>query len=172
MSNNIGEKILNSGGNAFDAFVATTFAEFVLGEGVTSLAGPLGALLYDSKSKKCFYLDAGFNTPLNLKNKKDVIGVRVPGAPAGLEAISKRFGNLPFNKVLEPTIQLARKGFKLNSLYVDLISLNKKNLKKSEYGRKKFFRNNKPLTKGNILKLPEFAKILESLAKDGSKLYV
>lgn len=169
LANRIGEKILNSGGNAFDAFIATTAAEFVLGEGVTSLAGPLGALLYDSKSKKCYYLDAGFNTPFNSKDKKDIIGARVPGAPAGLEAISKRFGKLPFNKVLEPAIKLALKGFKLNSLYTDLISLNQEKLKKSQYGKQKFFHNNKPLAKGDVLRLPEVAKVIESLSKEGSE---
>ncbi|MBS3066755.1 gamma-glutamyltransferase [Candidatus Pacearchaeota archaeon] len=168
IANRIGEKILNSGGNAFDAFVATTAAECVLGEGVTSLAGPLGALLYGSKSKKCYYLDAGFNTPLNI-GKKDKIGARVPGAPAGLEAISKKFGKLPFHKVLEPAIQLARNGFKLNNLYADLIFFNKEKLKKSQYGKQKFFQNNKPLAKGKILKFPEVAVVLESLAKKGSK---
>lgn len=168
IANQIGEKILNLGGNAFDAFVATTAAEFVLGEGFTSLAGPLVALLYDSKFKKCYYLDAGFNTPIKSR-KKDVTGARVPGAPAGLEAISKRFGKLPFNKVLEPAIHLARRGFRLNSLYADLILLNQEKLKKSQYGKKKFFHNNKPLAKGDILKLPEVADVLESLAKKGSK---
>lgn len=168
LANKIGERILNSGGNAFDAFVATTFAEFILGEGVTSLAGPLSALLYDSKSRKCYYLDAGFNTPIR-NNKKDKTGARVPGAPAGLEAISKKFGKLSFEEVIKPAIQLARKGFKLNDWYSHAILFNKKKLKESKYGKQKFFKNGKPLFKGQILKFPEVAKVLESLAKNGSK---
>lgn len=169
IANRIGEKILNSGGNAFDAFVATTFVEFVSGEGATSLAGPLGALLYNSKSKKVHYLDAGFNTPISHKKRKDKTGARVPGAPAGLEEISKKFGKLPFEAVIKPAIKLAHRGFKLNSLYADLISINKAKLKKTEYGRKNFFQNSKPLAKGDVLKVSEVAKVLESLAKEGSK---
>src|SRR5436305_361897 len=59
LATKIGKDILLEGGNAFDAFVATTAAQYVLSEGVTSLSGPLGALIYDAKSKQVVYLDAG-----------------------------------------------------------------------------------------------------------------
>src|SRR5262245_25734965 len=54
----IGEYILAVGGNAFDAFVATTVAENVLAEGASSLAGPLGVLIYHAEDGLVSYLDA------------------------------------------------------------------------------------------------------------------
>src|SRR5690349_19609779 len=51
----IGEAILAAGGNAFDAFVATTAAENVLSEGASSLAGALGVLVYHARERLVTY---------------------------------------------------------------------------------------------------------------------
>ena len=173
----IGYEILNRGGNAFDAFVAATAAEYVLGESVTSLAGPLGALLYDARVGKAEYLDAGFNTPLDPKQKWDSknpqpgAAALVPGAVAGLEAISKKYGRLSLMDELEPAIKLAESGFVLNSLYSAIIASPEYGglLKQSAYGRKTFFRDAKPLVAGDLLTLPEVASFLRQVAKHGSR---
>ncbi|HET7286762.1 MAG TPA: hypothetical protein VFI71_04800, partial [Pyrinomonadaceae bacterium] len=52
----IGEAVLRSGGNAFDALVATVAAENVLAEGATSLAGSLAVLTYHAKDNAILYL--------------------------------------------------------------------------------------------------------------------
>jgi gamma-glutamyltranspeptidase/glutathione hydrolase len=176
IADQIGYEILNQGGNAFDAFVAATAAQYVLGEGVTSFAGPLGALLYDVDSKTVVYLDATFNDPLNPQHKWDPkhpqpgAAVLVPGAVAGLELISKKYGKLSFAKVLEPAIRLAEEGFPLSAEYAGLLhSEYGKRLKRSPYAMKTYFRNGEPLEKNQILKLPAVARFLRRLAKNGSR---
>ena len=176
IADRIGYDILEHGGNAFDAFVAATAAEFVLGEGVTSFAGPLGALLYDSNSKKLAYLNATFNDPLDPNHKYDPANpkpgaaVLVPGAVAGLEEISKKHGRLSFSKVLEPAIALAKNGFPLNSEYAGLLrSEYGRKLKVNSYALKTYFKNGEPLAVGETLKLPAVAQFLGKLAKQGSK---
>jgi len=171
----IGYEILNHGGNAFDAFVAATAAQYVPGEGVTSFGGPLGALLYDANSKTIFYLDATFNDPLNPKHKWDAenpkpgAAVLVPGAVSGLEAISKKYGKLSFAQVLQPSIRLAEEGFPLNAEYAGLLqSAYGKRLAAGSYAMATYFKNGEPLEKGQILKLPVVARFLKRLAKDGS----
>ena len=102
----IGENVLASGGNAFDAFVATVVAENVLAEGASSLAGPLGVLVYRVGDKKLSYLDADFNDPLESAGRwtaddpKPGKTALVPGAPAGLEALANEYGSIPFAKLL------------------------------------------------------------------------
>ncbi len=168
----IGEQILDEGGNAFDAFVATTAAQYVLSEGVTSIGGPLGALLYDAKSKSAFYMDAEFNDPLEVDEFSGKPGdaVLVPGAIAGLEAISKSYGKLPFKKVLEPAIGLARNGFTLNQMFANVLAspIYQAVLKRSEYGADTFYPKGIALKEGDWLKLPELAEFLERLADEGS----
>lgn len=176
MATAIGKQILDEGGNAFDAFVATTMAQYVLAEGVTSLGGPLGALLYDAKSKRVYFLDAGFNSPVDPtglfdpKNAKKTAGAitLVPGAPAGLEAISKRFGKLPFSTVIKPAIDLARDGFVINNLMASESSSYREILERTPYGSKTYLRDGLPLREGERIKLPEVAVTLENLARRGS----
>src|SRR5438876_9582770 len=64
-------QMLNENGNAFDAFVAATLAEYVVNEGGTSPAGSLGALTYDAKTGKTEYLDAEFNGLLDPRGQWD-----------------------------------------------------------------------------------------------------
>jgi gamma-glutamyltranspeptidase / glutathione hydrolase len=174
----IGYEILKQGGNAFDAFVAATVAEYVVAEGTTSLAGPLGALLFDAKKRELVYLDAGFNTPLDPLQKWDpsrpTIGASalVPGSVAGLEAISQKYGKLPFRRVLQPAIELAEGGFPLTQLYAFLVGSSEyggQRLKRSEYGLKTYFKDpSHPKLEGEILKLPSVAKLLKEVAAEGS----
>ena len=170
----IGYDILKRGGNAFDAFVAATVAEYVLAPGVTSAGGPLFALLFDNRSKTTETMNAEFNDPLDPRQKWDPshpgTGVLVPGAVAGLEAISKKYGRLSFSEVLKPAILLAENGFPLSESYAAILSEadGAKRLTRSEYGRKTFFKNGATLAKGDFLKLPVVAEFLRRLSQEGS----
>lgn len=95
----VGIDILNTGGNAADAFIATTLAEYVTASGYTSLSGPLGLIYYEARTGKSEYLNAGldavsdsdgqWNDSAPFPGKSYVIG----GAGRGLEALYKRFGS-------------------------------------------------------------------------------
>lgn len=169
-----GESILKAKGNAFDAFVASTWVQYVLSEGVTSPAGPLHAMIYHAKSKEVVFLDGWLN------NVKDPDGLWdaaspvpgkafvIPGAVKALEELSKKYGKLSFSECIRPAYEIARDGFPLNSLYAALIKSFKDVLLKSEYGKQTFFKDGKPLREGEILKLPEVATFLSGLMKEGS----
>jgi gamma-glutamyltranspeptidase / glutathione hydrolase len=171
----IGHAILDSGGNAFDAFVAVTAAENVLAEGASSLAGPLGVLIYDSSQHQVMCLDADFNDPLDpdwrweARMPRDGRAVLVPGAPAGLEALAQKYGTRSFSDLLQPAMQLAEEGFTVSKVMAAFISWRAKTLKRTEYGRRTFFSTNgKPLKPGETLRLPEVASFLSKLASNGS----
>jgi gamma-glutamyltranspeptidase / glutathione hydrolase len=170
----IGEEVLNSGGNAFDAFIAVVAAENVLAEGASSLAGPLSVLTYDASDGQVSYLDADFNDPLDSTDRWDGdeshIGCAVlaPGAPAGLRALGEKYGTRPFSKLLEPAIGLARDGFPVNHLMAAFIAWRSKVLQRTAYGRRTFFRRGRPLAPGETLQLPEVAAFLSNLAQQGT----
>jgi gamma-glutamyltranspeptidase/glutathione hydrolase len=178
----IGERILASGGNAADAFIATTIAENVLAEGASSLAGPLGVLIYrvpkpedlHSDCPDIEYLDADFNTPLSPKHREGVgwrrrgRAVLIPGAPAGLWELAKRYGSKPFPELVEPAIALAEEGFRVPPLMVAMLRWRKGLLRKSEYGRRTFLPGGKPLRIGQTLRQPELAEFLKNFAREGS----
>ena len=171
----VGYEVLKKGGNAFDAFVAATAAEYVLSDGPTSIGGPLGVLVYSAQTKSASYLDAGFNDPIDpkqswdSKNEQPGTSALVPGAVAGLEAISKKFGKLSFANALAPSIAIAENGFPLSASYAAMIRGEYgKMLSRSQYGKRTFFKNGQPLKEGENLKLPVLAGFLRKLAKFGS----
>jgi gamma-glutamyltranspeptidase/glutathione hydrolase len=169
-----GERMFRQGGNAFDAFVAATLAECVLAEGASSLAGSLGALVYDARTRRTLYLDADFNDPIDPAAKWEASSpsagkaVLAPGAIAGLEAMSKRFGKLRFAQATMPALELAKNGFPLNPLYAGFIVWRRPVLERSEYGRRTFLPGGRPLQAGDRLVQPEVAELLTHLGREGS----
>jgi gamma-glutamyltranspeptidase/glutathione hydrolase len=121
----VGSAILEKGGNAFDAMVATELALAVtypcagnIGGGgfmVYRMAnGDIGSLDYREKAPKAatkdMYLDALGNIIPN-KSTRGALAVGVPGTVAGVFEVHKRFGSLPIESIIQPVIDLAEKGF-------------------------------------------------------------
>jgi len=169
-----GYKILNSGGNAFDAYVAVTMVENVVSAGYVTPAGLLSTLIYRGETGEFLYLDGGYNTvsdPQGIYDPKTpAVGntVAVPGLVAGLAAVSKRFGRLSFAEVLQPAIKIAKEGFVLHERDAAYIEQAAKKLQGTEYGRRTFFPRGKMLCAGDTLELPELAEFLSKLAEQGA----
>ncbi|MFB9054039.1 gamma-glutamyltransferase [Formosa undariae] len=120
----IGTSILKQGGNAFDAMMATELALAVsypyagnLGGGGFMVYrlnnGDIGALDYREKAPmaatKSMYLDKNGEV-IPDKSTLGSMAIGVPGTVAGVFAAHKKFGTLPLATILEPVINLAKKG--------------------------------------------------------------
>lgn len=132
----IGLDILKKGGNAFDAMVATEMALAVcypfagnLGGGgfmvYRTNDGKTGALDYREKAPlsatKTMYLDE--NAKPNPKlSRRGSLAIGVPGTVAGMFKVNEKFGTLPMVDLLQPSIDLARKGFVLTSSQAELLN--------------------------------------------------
>lgn len=120
----IGLEVLKKGGNAFDAMIATKFALAVC----FPFAGNIGGggfmvyRLYDGTSgtldfrekaplaaTKQMYLDSLGNV-IEGKSTTGATAVGVPGSVAGMFAAHKKFGTLPMSSLIQPAIDLAKKG--------------------------------------------------------------
>ena len=174
----IGSDILQKGGNAFDAMVATELALAVaypyagnLGGGGFMVyrknTGEIGALDYREKaplaSHKDMYLDSLGNV---IKNKSTLgaMAVGVPGTVAGVFATHKKFGSLPIQEILKPVIALAKKGVIVTQKQEDRIK------KYQHYFlevNKKPILFDKPWKKGDTIKYPALAKTLERISQNG-----
>ena len=120
----IGTEILEKGGNAFDAMIATELALAVsypvagnLGGGgfmvYRKSNGDIGGLDYREKaplsSDKDMYLDENGDV-IKGKSTLGATAVGVPGTVAGMFAVHKKFGSLPMSEILQPVIDLAKRG--------------------------------------------------------------
>lgn len=174
MARKAGLDILRQGGSAADAFVATTFVEYVVAPGVTSMAGPLGALAYDASSGDVFFLDAGLDTFSDPKGLWDPLtptagtAAMVPGAVRGLEAVWQKLGKLPWADVIEPARRLAAEGFVIDDFYAYMINAFASVLQRTPYGQQTFFPGGEALTAGSVLVQPELADLLAALQEGGA----
>ena len=120
----IGTDILKKGGNAFDAMAATQLALAVaypyagnIGGGgfmvYRKANGDIGALDYREKAPlaatKDMYLDSLDNV-IPEKSTLGAMAVGVPGSVAGVFAVHEKFGSLPIEDIIKPSIDLAKKG--------------------------------------------------------------
>jgi len=174
----IGSDILKKGGNAFDAMVATQLALAV----VYPVAGNIGGggfMVYRTNEGKTGALDYREKAPLAsskdmyLDEKGDMIkgkstlgamAVGVPGAIAGVFEVYDKFGSLPIAELIQPSIDLARKG----------ISVTKKQARSLNRAREKFVLANnykilldKEWKEGDLLQFEELAQTLERIRDHG-----
>ena len=120
----IGVAILKKGGNAFDAMVATELALAVaypyagnIGGGGFMVYrkhdGEIGALDYREKAplaaSKNMYLDENENV-IEGKSTLGAMAVGVPGTVAGVFEVHRKFGTLSIKEILDPVIELAKRG--------------------------------------------------------------
>ncbi|MFD0933203.1 gamma-glutamyltransferase [Psychroflexus salinarum] len=175
----IGLDILKKGGNAFDAMVATEMALAVcypfagnLGGGgfmvYRTNDGKTGALDYREKAPlsatKTMYLDES-GQPIPQLSRLGSLAIGVPGTVAGMFKVNEKFGTLPMTDLLQPSIDLAKKGFvvtsdqadMLNTLQSTFLEVNKDSILFS-----KQFQN------GDTLRNIALAETLERIANNGA----
>ena len=109
--------MLRAGGNAVDAACATALALGVVHPFASGLGGGGFALVYLARSGKAVALDFRETAPQGLRAQADggpnIVpqsghSVGVPGEPAGLAELVRRFGALPLSRCVEPALRLAR----------------------------------------------------------------
>lgn len=177
----IGSNILKKGGNAYDAMVATHFALAVvypvagnIGGGgflvYRNSDGSKGALDFREKAPITAHKDMYLDSLGNVIDKKSTLGanaVGVPGSVAGAFEVHQKFGTLPIKDLIQPSIDLARNGFKVTkkqaaSLNGKTSLFNKVNTYKTVF--------QKEWKEGDLLKQEELAQTLERIrdfGKDG-----
>jgi gamma-glutamyltranspeptidase / glutathione hydrolase len=184
LASRAGVEMMQSGGNAVDAAVATGFALAVVHPQAGNLGGGGFLLLRTANGESRFidfrekapaaatenmYLDAKGNVIENLS----LVGykaVGVPGSVAGLVYAEKTYGKLSIEKVMAPAIKLARDGFAL--AYEDARDLKEdEDLAKFPDSRRIFQRDGNFYQAGEILKQPELARTLERISKNPDDFY-
>src|SRR5579862_4221440 len=141
LASRTGAEIMQAGGNAVDAAVATGFALAVVHPQAGNLGGGGFLLLRNASGETRFidfhekapasatenmFLDAQGNVLPESNLDSSLVGYRsigVPGSVAGLVYTEKKYGKLSLEKVIAPAIKLAREGFALS--YEDTQDLKK-----------------------------------------------
>src|ERR1035438_83692 len=185
-----GIESLKQGGTAADAAstIALTQVATALGSYV-SYAGILQLVYYDSQTRKLYSLDAGWNSYLGETAPQTIpandlgpIGTApatqgtegrktlVPGFMAGIEAMQKRFGRLPFASLLQPAIWYAENGVTVSPLLGNYFASREKYLARTPQGRKFLHQAGDHVPKaGDRFIQTDLAQTLRSVTKDGAQ---
>jgi len=174
----IGSDILQKGGNAFDAMIATELALAVsypfagnIGGGgfmvYRKTDGEIGGLDYREKAPLAAHADMYLDSLGNVIPGKSTLGataVGVPGTVAGVIAVHEKYGSLPLKEIMSPVIALAEKG----------VIVTEKQAKRLDNYRQLFIQVNSDTTffatvykKGDTIKYPALAKTLQKISEQG-----
>jgi len=178
----VGEKILNSGGNAYDAAIAVGFTLAVVLPRAGNIGGGGFMVIHDSTLNKQFSIDYREKAPIN--SDKDMylnsdgtfndqklstfgyLASGVPGTVAGLWEVHSKFGSLEWSKLLEDAIYYAENGFYITPYLSDMLV--KYESKLSFYPEtKKIFQKNYQDFENKKLVQKDLAKTLKLIAQYG-----
>ncbi len=177
-----GMKILAQGGNAFDAAVAVSAALAVVEPQSSGLGGGGFWLLHIARSGRDVMIDGREKAPLAAhrdmyldKNGEVIDGLSIdgplaagiPGEPAALAHIARRYGKLPLSRTLAPAIRLARRGFPVDSRFRRMARFRSKALRNGGDAAAIFLREGKAPEEGETIRQPALADTLQRLADKG-----
>lgn len=171
--------ILKQGGNAIDAAIAANATLGLMEPTGSGVGGDLFAIIWDSKTKKLYGLNASGRSPKSLTFEYFAdhgytaippygpLPVSVPGCVDGWFEMHEKFGKLPMDKILAPAISYAKNGFPLTELIAYYIQRSAPVLGRYPGFKEVFMPGGKAPQKGDIFKNPALAHTYEMLAKDG-----
>jgi gamma-glutamyltranspeptidase/glutathione hydrolase len=182
--------VLEDGGNAADAAVAASLASCVTETVMTGLLGGGHAIYYDAASGRAHNLDCFVAVPgLGAEPRETALlhldvpfgaelvhyavgpaSCAVPGLPAGLVALSSAHGRLPWQRLVEPAVRLARDGVDFPAAHAACLAMLAPVMTMNE-GAGIYAPGGKLLQAGDRLEQPGLVATLEALADDAASVY-
>ena len=184
LASRAGVEIMQAGGNAIDAAVATGFALAVVHPPAGNLGGG-GFMLLRMADGKLHFLDYRETAPAaakadlyldaqgNVIEDASVVGykaIAVPGSVAGMVYAERKYGKLPLQQVIAPAIRLARDGYALTWQEARDMQ-HDKYLVKFQESRRIFQRDGNFYKAGEVFRQPELARTLERIAANPDDFY-
>ncbi len=176
-----GLEILRAGGNAADAAVATALALAVVHPQAGNLGG--GGFAVVKFGREVDTLDFRETAPAAASHdmylgadgepRPDAslvgpLAAGVPGSPAGLQELHRKYGRLPWKRVVAPAIRLARDGFVVTRRLERALTGSSELLQKFPETAAVWLPDGAPPEAGTKMKLPELAATLEAYSTRGA----
>ena len=171
------ERILQAGGNAFDAAVASQAVLGLVDAASNGVGSDAVILVYDAKAKTVVSINAEGTAPKlatidwykkNLDGKlpqsDTLLSGTVPGVVDAWYLLLDRWGSMTFAQVLQPAIEVAENGFPIGERMATAIATSRK-LKKYPSSVKVYFPGGDAPKAGDIFRNPDLARTLRKLVE-------
>lgn len=177
-----GYDILEKGGSAIDAMIAVQTTLSLVEPQSSGLGGGAFVVYWDNATKTLTTFDGRETAPravnenLFMQDGKPmqfhdaVVGGRsvgVPAIPMLMHALHARYGRLAWHTLFDTPIRLATDGFIVSPRMANSIASNQQVLSKHKSTADYFLPNGNPLQAGELLKNPEYAQTVQTLATEG-----
>ncbi|MGN7757574.1 gamma-glutamyltransferase [Chryseobacterium sp. 22532] len=181
LASEAGAEVMKMGGNAYDAVVATQYALAVVYPQAGNIGGG-GFLVGVKNNGEKFTLDYRETAPkkaskdmyVDKNGKADTdlsqygrLAVGVPGSISGFFSTLK-YCKLPMDKIIQPAIDLAEKGFTITEMEANMLNTHKENFLKHNKSSIAFVKDT-PWKAGDLLVQKELAATLRLIQKLGAK---
>lgn len=181
LASEVGVDILKRGGNAVDAAIAVQFALAVVYPNAGNIGGG-GFMVYRAsnnelatldfretapeKASRDMYLDASGN-PIERLSLDGQLSVGTPGTVDGMIKAHEKFAKLPWKVLLQPAIDLARKGFPITAMQADELNKRKEVFQRFNPLGTAFIKKNALWEEGDRLIQKELARTLRLIKNKG-----
>ncbi len=174
-----GVSLLQQGGNAIDAAIATAAALNVVEPMSTGLGGDAFALVYLSKGNELKALNASGRAPYAARletfqslgyQKMPETGIHtvtIPGALDGWCSLLDQYGTMSLAQVLAPAIKLAEQGFPVTEVIAHTWKMNRPKLKLNASAAHTYLIEGRAPESGEVVVQPDLARTFKKIAKEG-----
>jgi gamma-glutamyltranspeptidase / glutathione hydrolase len=174
-----GVNILEHGGNAVDAAIATNAVMGVVAPMMNGIGGDLFVLVYDAKANKLYGLNASGWAPkaltpefLHKQGLRDmpqqgINTVTVPGAVEGWQKLAVRFGRKKLAEDLAAAIRTAQDGFPIPEMTAAVWNLEVDHLRADDAASKTYLPADRAPRTGEIFRNADLAQSLQAIADGG-----
>ena len=174
-----GVRMLERGGNAVDAAIATNAMMGVVEPMMNGIGGDLFAIVYDAKANKIYGLNASGWAPAGLTieflrkqglremPQHGVHAITVPGAVDGWQKLADKFGRKKLSEDLAAAIKAAEDGFPVPEWAAAYWAGDVDLLRSDEVASKTYLPNDRPPRVGDVFRNVDLAWSLQQIAEHG-----
>ncbi|HKW31692.1 MAG TPA: gamma-glutamyltransferase [Candidatus Acidoferrum sp.] len=174
-----GVRILEHGGNAVDAAIATNAMMGVVEPMMNGIGGDLFAIVYDAKANKLYGVNASGWAPKGLTieylqkqgirsmPQQGVNAITVPGAVDGWQKLAEKFGRKKLAEDLEAAIRTAQDGFPVPEWTAAYWALSVDYLRTDDAATKTYLPNDHAPKVAEVFRNPDLAWSLDQIARHG-----
>ena len=176
-----GNKVLQLGGNAFDAAIAVASTLAVTEPYYSGLGGGGFWLIFDAKSKQYLFIDAREQAPAKATSDmyqsypdnsvNGALAAGIPGEVAGIIYLSQHYAVLPLKQDMDSAYQLAKNGFAVTPYYQARAKFRLQTLQQYPRTSKIFLKDNKIPPLGFMIKQPELANTITKIIHSQGKAF-